>query len=366
MRIDDFEVRRLDSQTCSVVQYKGDDEDIVIPEKLGKYSTGKIESTLVRRGLKAKSISLPSSVYEIDDELFPSLKYLERFDVAKGSHSFKAEDGVLYDSSCYSLIFYPPAKSESSFIPPRRLGRVASTAFSATARLQTFAYTAKLEEFQALPSQLPELKAFIPADDAQDYDGVLIKGKKLLFYPPKKEGSSYVIPDGIEEIASLSQESFFPKSVKTLYVPSSLKKGLERALGKQVKVDVDSHNAAYRSVDGVLYSWKRVLLSFPGERRDKVYVTATGTDRIGSGAFRFSKIDTLIISHGATAIGDSAFASSQISSLVIPSTVSEIDVHAFFQAESLKEVFVEKGSVAELFLRADGKESILKVVPSLF
>ena len=95
-------------------------------------------------------------------------------------------------------------------------------------------------------------------------------------------------------------------------------------------------------------------------------MTASGTDRIGSGAFRLSRLETLVLSNGVTAIGDSAFASSEISTLVIPSTVSEIDIHAFFSAENLKEVFVEKGSVAELFLRADGKERIIRVVPSLF
>ncbi|MBO8435654.1 MAG: leucine-rich repeat protein [Spirochaetes bacterium] len=366
MRIDDFEVKRLDSKSCSVVQYKGDDENIAIPEKLGKYSTVRIEASLVRRGLKARSISIPASISEIDEDLFPSLKYLERFEVAKGSLSFRAEDGILYDSSCYSLIFYPPAKEDGTFVLPKRLGRVAGTAFSAGAKIETIQYGSKLEEFQALPSQLPRFSAFVPSDDAPDYEGVLIKGKKLLFYPPKREGASYVIPDGVEEIYSLSQEPFFPKSVKNLYVPSSMKKGLERALCNAVKVDVDSHNATYRSIDGVLYSWKRVLLSYPGERRDGVYVTASGTDRIGSGAFRLSRLETLVLSNGVTAIGDSAFASSAISTLVIPSTVSEIDIHAFFSAENLKEVFVEKGSVAELFLRADGKERIIRVVPSLF
>ena len=366
MRIGDFEVRRLSGDTCAVVQYKGEGKEITIPPSFGRYVPAELCGTLLRKGCKAERITIPPSVETIDESLFPSLRCLSSFEVQKGSKSFRSEDGVLYDSSCYSLLFYPPAKECEAFIPPKKLGRVARTAFCCKAHFRTFTYSSKLEEFQALPSECPELEAFVPAEDAADHEGVLIKGRKLLFYPPGMEGRSYSIPEGIEEIAALPSEPFFPEKVRTVYAPASLKKGLENALGNAERAEVDGKSGTYRSVDGVLYSWKRVLLAYPGRRSDEVYVTPSGTDRIGDGAFRRSQLRTLVISQGVTAIGNSAFEDSSITTLVIPPTVTDIGVHALYGAKNLKTVIAEKGSVAEIFLRGEGRSDMLHVLPSLF
>ena len=366
MRIEDFEIKRIGKDTCSVVQYKGEDEHIVIPPVIGKYAPVAIESTLIKKGSRARWISIPGSVEEINEALFPSLRNIEGFDVDKSSRSFSAENGILYDGSRYSLIFYPSTKKDRVFQSPKKLGRVARTAFCCKVHFSEFVYSSKLEEFQVLPSECPELESFVPSDDAADYDGVLIKGKKLLFYPPKAGGKAYSIPDGIEEIASTSAEPFFPPSVKTVYVPASLKKGLENALGNASSVEVDSRSQSYRTINGVLYSWKRVLLSYPGKMEKDVYVTPIGTDRIGEGAFRGAPVHTLVLSNGVTAIGNNAFENSDITTLIIPSSVTDIGVHALFGAKKLKCVIVEKGSVAEIFLRGENRNEIMSVLPTLF
>ena len=365
MRIGDFEVRRLGKDTCSVVQYKGEGNEIVIPSHFDKYTPVSIEGTLLKKGAKITRISIPSTIDSIEDSLFQTLKNLEAFDAERGP-SFRSEDGVLYDSSFYSLVFYPPKRSEERFTPPRKLGRVSATAFAASAHFKYFVYSSKLEEFSALPSQCPELEAFIPDADAEDYDGVLIKGKKLLFYPPKLAGKSYSIPNGIEEISAVSSEPFFPRSVKTIFAPASLKKGLEHALVNAEKADVESSSINYRTIEGVLYSWKRKLLSYPGRKEGDVYITPSGTDRIGEGAFRGARLKTLFISPGVTAIENSAFENSEITAIYIPQSVTDISLHALYGARNLKMVAVERGSVAEMFLRGEGKSEILCVIPSLF
>ena len=365
MRIEDFEIRKLGRDTCSVVQYKGDDENLVIPPVIGKYRPVNIEPTLLRRGNPVRTLSIPSSVETIDDGLFPALKNIEAVNVEKASPSFSSEDGVLYDGSRYSLLFYPPQRKEENYTAPSRLGRVARSAFCCKAHFRTFSHHSRLEEFQVFPSECPELEAFISLD-GDDHDGVLIKGHRLLFYPPRRDGHSYSVPDGIEEIAANSTEPFFPPSVKTVFVPASLRKGLENALGNAVKVDVDDRSRFYRSVDGVLYSWQRVLLAYPGRRAEDVYMPPSGTDRIGEGAFRGAAIRTLILSSGVTAIGNSAFENSDISVLVIPSSVTDIGVHALYGARKLCKVIVEKGSVGEIFLRGEGRDDMISVIPSLF
>ena len=365
MRIEDFEIRKLGKDSCSVVQYKGDDEDLVIPPVLGKYRTVAVEATLLKKGNHVRRLSIPDTVSQIDESLYPSLKSIESIDVDKHSAFFSSADGVLYDSSFYSLLFYPPKKNDETYTAPKKLGRVARSAFSCKTAIRHFAYSSKLEEFQALPSECPCLESFEAECDAPDYDGVLINRKKLLFYPPKREGRTYAIPEGVEEICT-SSEPFFPPQLEKLFVPSSLRKGLENALSTLVSVDVDSASQSYRVVGTALYSWKRSLLAYPGKCPDGVYMTASGTDGIGDNAFRYSRVKTLIVSPGVVHIGNSAFEGSEITTLVIPSSVTDIAVHALYGARKLEKVIVERGSVGEIFLRGEGRDDILSVLPSLF
>ena len=366
MRIGDFIIRRLDKDTCAVTQYKGSEADVVIPSVIDRYTAVSVESSFLRKGNRVRSITVPKTVESISTELFPLLCHLEAFIVEKGSHSYRSEDGVLYDSSCYSLVFYPPEKDTECFMPPKKLGCVASGAFSCGTRFRTFGYTSKLEEFHALPSQCPNLEAFVPEDDSPDHEGVLIHGRTLLFYPPQRDGSTYSIPDGIEEVAALSGEPFFPVLVKKIFMPSSLRRGMEKALGNAEAADAGHGSAAYLTSDGVLYSRKSELIAYPGRKSDEVFVTPEGTMGIGDGAFRGSRLKTLVIAEGVSAIGNAAFEGSSITSLVIPASVRDIGVRALSGAKNLRSVFVRNGSVAEIFLRGEGRDDLIKRTGSLF
>ncbi len=366
MRSGDFEIRKIDGSSCAVVQYKGEERDVVIPASFGKYRTTQIGPGFMRKGHAIDTMAIPACVEEVDEALYPTLKTLSAIHVEKGSRSFRSEDGVLYDSSMYSLLFYPPMRRGDEYAAPKKLGRVASTAFSAGCRLSRIVLSSKLSEFLVQPSCCPELEEFAASGDAEDNEGVLISGRRLLFYPPKRDGRTYSIPEGIEEIAALSSQPFFPVQLKTIYAPSTIKRGLENALGNAESVDVERRNAQYRSIDGVLFSWKRELLAYPGRRREGIFLTPAGTERIGSGAFRSSLLETLVIDSGVCSIGDAAFEDSSISTLVIPQSVADISIRAFYGARKLRKVIVRKGSVAELMLRSEGKDDLIAISSSLF
>lgn len=365
MRIGDFEIRKEGSDTCSVIQYKGDDEDVIIPPLIGKYRPVSIASSFLRRGNRVRSISIPASVESIDDSFFPVLEKLCAVSVGKGSRSFCSVDGVLYDASLYSLLLYPAGKDTKDFIAPSRLGRVASNAFSAGVQMETFSYPQRLEEFPVLPSQCPHLRSFIPQSGSAE-DGPLIHGKTLLFYPPASTAQTFSIPEGVEAIAPIPSEAFFPPALRRLFVPASLKSGLEKAVSSVQSIEVDSMSSCYRSLDGVLFSRKRALLAYPGGRKDSIYLTPDGTDRIGEGAFRFSGPKILVIGDGVTAIGAGAFEGSPIEVMIIPPSVTEISVHALYGAKRLKEIHVRKASIAEMFLRGEGRDDLIRTAPSFF
>ena len=125
-------------------------------------------------------------------------------------------------------------------------------------------------------------------------------------------------------------------------------------------------SAAYLTSDGVLYSRKSELIAYPGRKSDEVFVTPEGTMGIGDGAFRGSRLKTLVIAEGVSAIGNAAFEGSSITSLVIPASVRDIGVRALSGAKNLRSVFVRNGSVAEIFLRGEGRDDLIKRTGSLF
>ena len=367
MRIGDFEFRRIDKSTSSAVGYFGTDDTVMIPASESGRSVTAISSGFIRKGSKARKIVIPKTVNEIEDGAFSNGKNIESVEVENGNKSYKAEDGVLYDSSFYSIIFYPPKKMDEEYIAEHRIGKAAASAFPFPAAIKRFGVTERMEEFGVLPSSLPSLEEFVFTGDdskkgAHVEDGVLYRGKSLLAYPWKREGASYMIENGTEKIEC----SELPPSLKKIFVPKSVESGLERILGNAEYVDVDKSNRAYRSIDGVLFSWNGDILRYPGKKKGEIYVTPLGMKKIAREAFASSALKTLVINGGCTEIAEDAFLDSSLSYLVIPDSVTAISVHAFHGAASLKEIHVQKGSIAEIFLRGEGLGHLLKVSERLF
>ena len=123
MRIGDFEFRRIDKSTSSAVGYFGTDDTVMIPASESGRSVTAISSGFIRKGSKARKIVIPKTVNEIEDGAFSNGKNIESVEVEKGNKSYKAEDGVLYDSSFYSIIFYPPKKMDEEYIAEHRIDR---------------------------------------------------------------------------------------------------------------------------------------------------------------------------------------------------------------------------------------------------
>ena len=88
--------------------------------KLIQYPNGKADS----------SYTIPASVTTIASENLESFENLSAFNVASGSKSFAAVDGVLFNKDKTELIKYPGAKSESSYAIPSGVTSIGDDAFS--------------------------------------------------------------------------------------------------------------------------------------------------------------------------------------------------------------------------------------------
>ena len=248
-----------------------------------------------------ETVMIPGSVEEIGDMAFSGCGELSAIEVAPENRSYRSVDGVLFSADGKSIICYPGGR-KGSYQIPEGVETIGSYAFSGSYYLsdvtipdsvvkigfQAFSFCAELKSV-TIPngvrvidteafSYCDEIKEItIPASvvsiekdaftlcgrlskinvepDNQHFkaiDGVLFTadGKKLICYPVKKPGASYVIPDGVSEICSLA---FADSDLSRITIPESV-----------VKIDygVFSECESLKSVDygGSRGSWGTITI----------------------------------------------------------------------------------------------------------
>lgn len=108
---------------------------------------------------------------------------------------------------------------------------------------------------------------------------------------------------------------------------------------------VSEENPNFESVDGVLYDENmQVLIAYPEEKSDEIYVVPDGVTTIGTAAF--ARSDYLLyvdIPDSVIRIEEDAFRSSDIASVVIPESVEYLGEYAFFCCDSLTTLTISHG-----------------------
>ena len=350
MKEGDWDIKKIGKDICAVQRYLGTGTDLVIPDRIDGCVPVEIGAGLLKKSNKVETITLPKSVEYIDPAAFQTWRTVRA--VKADGRKLKSRDGILYDGSFKSLVFYPPKSAIVDYETPETLRRVAEGAFRATAPLRTFAFYDPFDEFSAAPSDCPLLESFIALGNGalSVRDAVLFKGRTLLFYPPRRAACEYSIPDGTEAIAP-SSGHLFPSSLRTLHVPYSLKSGLEESARYVGGIDVEFGNSRYKSVDGVLFSAKdKKLLVYPDGKEDGLYMVPKGTGAIASHAFSGARVHTVVLPSSVVRIEAEAFAGSRIESLVIPMTVVDMDIRALYGMDGIRSIYVEPRSVADVYL----------------
>ena len=165
------------------------------------------------------------------------------------------------------------------------------------------------------------------------------------------------LPEGLTEIPS--QAFQLCTSLTSIELPSTLTKidvaafdhsGLESVTlpahissigdiaftGCLESITVDATNEYFCDVDGVLFTKDRKTLCFYPSLRDGSYIIPYGTEAIGDGAFRDSRISEVLIPNTITTIGSTAFDRSSISALEIPNSVTFIGTNGFNSCSNLE------------------------------
>lgn len=103
--------------------YTGVGGDLVLPARLNVSGAGPryvaYLDTEAFRGVRGiTSVYISSTIEGIDPNAFSGCIDLERLEVDVANKYYKSVDGVLYSKDGRTLIFYPPAKKDSTFVVP--------------------------------------------------------------------------------------------------------------------------------------------------------------------------------------------------------------------------------------------------------
>ncbi len=193
------------------------------------------------------------------------------------------------------------------------------------------------------------LEEFFVSDDNRWFaseDGVLFSrdGKNLLVYPPSRSGSHYEIPRGVKTVdwsafygnRNLVSISIPPETEELGWFSFQFNFKLER-------INVDSRNMAFMSIDGSLFTKDgRQLIVCPKPSAD--HVIPYGVERIGPYAFDMafnSNLKSVTFPDTLLSIGEGAFTGCEnLSSVTIGSSLSVIGHGAFNGCDDLLSLYI--------------------------
>ena len=154
--------------------------------------------------LSLTRLYIPANVISIDCLTF-GWTSLREINVASGNSHYASRDGVLYNSSMTSLIFYPPNKPGQEFTLPDTVTEIGLYAIDRPVNLKKLILNSSLREFSVgrITGSIADISAKNNPNFC-DIDGVLFSadGSKLIAYPSGRDGTSYTVPDGTSSIGT--------------------------------------------------------------------------------------------------------------------------------------------------------------------
>lgn len=154
--------------------------------------------------LSLTRLYIPANVISIDCLTF-GWTSLKEINVASGNSHYASRDGVLYNSSITTMIFYPPNKPGQEFTLPDTVTEIGFYAIDRPVNLKKLILNSSLREFSV--GRITGSIADISAKNNPyfcDIDGVLFSAdeSKLIAYPSGRDGTSYTVPDGTSSIGT--------------------------------------------------------------------------------------------------------------------------------------------------------------------
>ena len=148
-----------------------------------------------------ETVSLPASLQQMGECIFSGCRNLKEVILAPGCRDYLSDDGVIYDRERTSLIFYPPAKTDTTYTIPESVWIVENSAFhnASLTGIEMFYRTGNIMEHAF--AACPNLKEIRFAGTEAEWAGVSVKEDNAPFEQAEVHFSSpayaWTMADGI-------------------------------------------------------------------------------------------------------------------------------------------------------------------------
>jgi len=221
----------IDGGTYEVINYKDFDSlplDIVIPDFYNGLPVTSLNIDLneEQENEYTQSIYLPAYLSYINKESLCEMRNLENIYVSEDNEHYTVLDNVLYTKDMKTLLTYAPQKPGSTFTIPESVERLGSNAFGCNKFIEVINISKNLKYIGDNPFYDSVQISVINVDTDNlyftNYEGVLFNKEltKLYFYPYQREGSEYIVPSTVTELASWA--FVFNYNIESIVLPEGL------------------------------------------------------------------------------------------------------------------------------------------------
>lgn len=371
----------LEDDSAIITQYNGEDEEIVVPDKIDGHKIVRIgnkafssnprddrekylrlkklkkvtlPNSLISIGKSAfyncsnlVEISVPDSVKYISDSAFSGCDSLSKLDLPKGliylgeyalfgTAIETLNLGNMLDEISRALCWDCTALKTVSISDS--ITSIGDNAFDSCENLKSLDIPKSVSYISpGAFYNCSALESINIAEGNENYssiNGVLFNKEKteLLLYPSGSKESTFNVPDGIERLeSSIFYRNF---NLKVINLPASVSRIEDNVFTgcfALTDINVDNDNQMYSSKDGVLFNKNRsTLMRYPINKSLSEYVLPDEVSNLPARCFSNSKnLTNVVLPKGLISIGAESFVNcSGLKSITIPSNTKRIEYWA--------------------------------------
>lgn len=319
---------------ATITGYTGSGGSVAIPATLGGVPVTTISLRAFADKTTITGVSIPASVTSIGLNAFVKCSGLLSIavDAANSAYASSSDGRALLNKSQTQLIQYALGTS-GTYAIPATVTSVAEGAFQGSPGLSSVTLPNSVTSIGDLVfAECPNLASATLSTNLTAISRWAFRGTAL---------TSITLPAGITFIG---QSAFEGTRLTTVAIPGAmvtLQPEVFRNCNSLASITVDAANAAFSSVDGVMFDKaKTTVVAYPAAKAP-TYVVPAGITKIGAGAFHSNlNLTGLTLPSGLTTIERDAFEGcSNLSAITIPASVTGIGEEAFLYASKLSVIY---------------------------